>query len=784
MADNNANANMNEEEEGGIGIGLALLMFTLFVAFVMFIIYVVLKVTGGKGPDFSQYSQYARMTQAQRDAAERQAAGDYYAWNSSQNISLTGASTPGSGSAKLPINVPRLLQSLATVLALDPGVIGAELKFIKNRFLSSKLLVSRTATLCARLEVKLGEKLATRLGVKAAAKTLTVAATKFSTALATRGTVAASTGPAAPIVFLAEMAFQATLGLLDQFGVGGYTALTPTKVYEGMRDEYDRFLKEDVEKEGGDWPRVVGPLDKLSQTVYEEKLSNAYDYILDDLDHPVTKLFVTLKVANRKLLGRQLTASEEDALWNTQGLGQALKDAVMTKLANDHGGKVVRVPSGNVYCSYTTQVATDASFHWPLEENEIYCEWNSITQVAEFRQSYMRTFSEGLGNGCTYDKVRRIPNITEGFCRTNGLDYDSSKRECKYAEGQEIAEMIFGKTFIRGLTQVFDVKQYKSCPEMDFCKGQSCIDDGYFCRISRMAYMRKPKGPKGCKPGFELTSPGSGLCKNECPTDSNGKWKMYGSLCYHPKVDTNNLLKSQEEKNVGRGTPMQCDITQAGVCHATRPWRCSGGVREEIDSLCYNPCQPVGNSGITCPTGSTNQGGFCKDAAGNTVSTGWSHRAGMPYLCVRCPEGYTAEAATCRAVSRPLNTQTFSVLDPNYGGCPTGQEGEGLFCYDPCPKDWTKTQGGLWCSPNAGAKVSIKAKERKFAYSTPDFRNSPVGQRVQQIKEAGQSGDVGRLAAGLACLSLSTNPIINGFGLQDFANMIPDPKTGQGVEQT
>ena len=774
MADNNAN-----EEEGGIGIGFALLMFTVFVAFVLFIIYVVLKVTGGKGPDFSQYSQYARMTQAQRDAAERQAAGDFYAWNSSQNISLTGASAPGSGSSNIPINVPHLLQNLATAIALDPGVIGAELKFIKNRFLSSKLLVSRTATLCARLEVKLGEKLATRLGIKAAAKTLTIAATKFSTALATRATTAASTGPAAPIVFLAEMAFQATLGLLDQFGVGGYTELTPTKVYEGMRDELDRFLKEEVEKEGGDWPRVVGPLDKLSQTVFEEKISNAYDYILDNLEHPVTKLFITLQAANRKSLGRALTASEEETLWNTQGLGQALKDAVMTKLATDYNGKVVRVPSGNVYCSYTTQVATDASFHWPLEENEMYCEWNSTTQVAELRQSYMRTFSEQLGNGCTYDRVRRIPNITEGFCRTNGLDYDSSKRECKYAEGQEIAEMIFGKTFVRGLTQVFDVNQYKSCPEMDFCKGQSCIDDGYFCRLSRLAYMRKPSDMQ-CNTGYTKSSPG--FCKKDCPTDSNGKWKMYGGLCYHPKVDTNNLLKSQEEKNVGRGTPKVCNITQAGVCHATRPWYCSGGVREEIDSLCYNPCQPVGNSGITCPTGSANQGGFCKDAAGNTVSTGWSHRAGMPYLCVRCPEGYTAEAATCRAVSQPMDTAVYSIGDK--GSCPTGKEKEGLFCYDPCPKDWTKTQGGLWCSPNAGAKVSIKAKERKFAYSTPDFSNSPVGKRVQQIKEAGQSGDVGRLAAGLACLSLSTSPIVNGLGLQDFANMIPDPKTGQGVEQT
>jgi hypothetical protein len=39
--------------------------------------------------------------------------------------------------------------------------------------------------------------------------------------------------------------------------------------------------------------------------------------------------------------------------------------------------------------------------------------------------------------------------------------------------------------------------------------------------------------------------------------------------------------------------------------------KCSGGVREKIDGLCYNPCQPAFNGGITCPAGATNTNGFC-----------------------------------------------------------------------------------------------------------------------------------------------------------------------------
>lgn len=88
------------------------------------------------------------------------------------------------------------------------------------------------------------------------------------------------------------------------------------------------------------------------------------------------------------------------------------------------------------------------------------------------------------------------------------------------------------------------------------------------------------------------------------------------------------------------------------------------------------------------------------------------------------------------------------------------------------------------CEPNAAVKVEVQPKRRRIAFSTPDFEGSPVGQRIQQIKEAGESGDVGRLGAGLGCLFLATNPVLNGLGLQDFSNMIPDPATGQGVQQT
>jgi hypothetical protein len=718
------------------------------IAVVIIIIVVVLVVIYKKKQKndkvFNQYSDYANMTPAQLSAAETQATTDFYSWNQSQIVSLTGSSTPGALSSTIPINVPHLIAMLAAGITLDPGTLKNELKFIRNRSMQlGRAIACRAATACAKMEVRLGERLAVRLGLKAAARALTVAATRIATSLATKASTAAATGPAAPVVFIAEFAFQATLGLLDQFGVGGYTDIVPTRVYEGMRDECDRFAQSEFAKDGYEWPVISGPLDKMSQSEYETKISAAYDSIFDDTNHPVTALFLTLYRARRSVLGRELNSGEVDTLLTTQDLGKSLDQAAFTIVSNAAGGKVVRSPTGNLYCSYTTQAATDSSYHWPLTdayENDIYSEWNATTQVSECRSSYMRSFSEQLGNGCTYNKSTRIPNITEAFCRSNGLDYANGA--CKYAEGQEIAEMIFGKTFIRGLTQVFDTNQYKSCPEMDFCKNENCIDDGYFCRISRLAYMRPPKGAVGCKSGFTLSSPG--FCKNDCPTDSSGKWQMQGGICYHPSVTkmSTGLLELSK-------APHLADCASNETDTGTDCWGETGHI-----GVCSISCSPIY--------------GIKRDLA---------HRQ-------ECRAGYNLSAGMCYAVSRPLDTQTFSVLDPNYGACPSGQEAQDGICYDPCPANYTKITGGLWCSPNDGFKVKIRAKERKVAYSTPDFSNSPVGQRIQQIKEAGQSGDIGRLAAGLACLSLATSPVVNGFGLQDLTNMIPDPATGQGVQQT
>jgi hypothetical protein len=747
------NVNNNSSDDGLlliIGIGFIILIIIVLVLLYFFSHRKRRAVSGGQFGG-GEYNNYENMSDSQLQSSIQNAAAGFYDWNASQSVPLSGENAPGSLSSKLPINVPHLLSTMAAAIALDPGMIGEEIKLIKTLAVrSGKLIECRATTLCAKLLVKGGEKLLVRLGVRAAAKALTAAATRVASSLATRAASAAATGPAAAVVFIAEFAFSATLGLLDQFGAGGYTELVPSSVYEGMRDEYDRAFKDNAISEGYEWPVIAGPGDKLSQSDWEDKLSEGYDVIFNDTTHPATVLFMQLYQDKKRQINRNLTDAECAELLQTQGLGKALEDAVMTWIATQLGGKAVRSPTGNVYCSYSSSAAVDASFHWPLTseyENDIYSEWDETNQVAYARQSAMRTFSEQLGHGCTYNKQTRIPNITEEFCRSNGLNYTNG--QCEYGEGQEIAEMIFGKTFTRGLIQVFDPAQYESCSDKDMCKGNDeCIDDGYFCRLERLAYMREPHDNLQCQSGYYESSPG--FCKKNCETDGNGQWQAYGGICYHPRVDTDLLTRIPDYGGCPSGwreEPVTCFLDLE--CHTgwdDCSWRGA-----------FNEC--VGGVETTCNDGPKSEA--------------------RPYSC---PEGYRDNGAgMCEAVSRPFDPNVWSI--GGKGACPNGQEQEGLLCYDPCPANWTKVQGGLWCTPNNGFKVKIEAKRRKIPFSEADFNNSPVGQRIRQIKEAGESGDVGRLGAGLGCLFLATNPVVNGLGLQDFANMIPDPATGQGVQQ-
>jgi hypothetical protein len=164
----------------------------------------------------------------------------------------------------------------------------------------------------------------------------------------------------------------------------------------------------------------------------------------------------------------------------------------------------------------------------------------------------------------------------------------------------------------------------------------------------------------------------AGICSAynfSCPS-SYDAWGVGTSTptCYRPFAsrartlscpkgyNRNGVLCEKQTYDIGAGTAKQCDITGAGVCHATRPWTCKGGVREEVDSLCYNPCQPAFNGGIICPADATNNNGYCEKPVPVWVWTPPPPPSWW-YAGIRCPQscggGYQycyEQNANCRTV--------------------------------------------------------------------------------------------------------------------------------------
>jgi hypothetical protein len=129
-----------------------------------------------------------------------------------------------------------------------------------------------------------------------------------------------------------------------------------------------------------------------------------------------------------------------------------------------------------------------------------------------------------------------------------GADWENN--DCHINQGQDIAEMIFGKTIIRGLKQIFDPKQYEPCVEGEvddvyFCRSVGC-PDGHFqyggfcypnCREGHESFggnlcvpkkMGLPpvKGRTFCPPRSFQSSPG--FCMEEC---ADGFFN-FGGVCY------------------------------------------------------------------------------------------------------------------------------------------------------------------------------------------------------------------------------------------------------------
>jgi hypothetical protein len=416
-----------------------------------------------------------------------------------------------------------------------------------------------------------------------------------------------------------------------------------------------------------------------------------------------------------------------------------LIDAAHSQLCADLKGKEITIEDGRKYCSWPDKATCEGSFKWVIGENnktDHYATWDAAKGECDRDplSQTMRGYCENAKWG--YDPVKQTCLINKDYCLGKSMQYDESKNKCTISKGQEVAEMMFGTTMVRGLNQFISKDQYEPCPpgarpayEVAAEIGAACAAAGAFtfgigaiaCSAVMSAWaLNTMCAWDKCAPDQDKIS---GLCYAKCKkateqekaqgwSDFNDKAadtkgaegvKIQG-MCYRCppgyfksspgmcEVEKKTDLHGQMSKcpsgfkdtglfcnvdtyNIGIGTPKVCQKTAHHVCHTKRPWICSGGEREDIDGLCYKKCKP-----------------------------GDIHVPGMPYLC-RKPGGLLVQEKI------------------KMGVCPPDKEKEphGAMCYKKCSDygpGWHRTAGPT-CSAKqwGGLDVIATAGKSELSYS-------------------------------------------------------------------
>ena len=408
-------------------------------------------------------------------------------------------------------------------------------------------------------------------------------AAKIGAALGSRiGSMAATagmTGPGAPLVFMAELTFTILSQGLDMGDVGGYGQMTTNNVFVDMKKMFDEDFYKTVKAKGKpdyDLPIIIGPLLEkkfLIMTATEEEKFKFIDEGFKNLfnsNHVLIRPF-TEKIIEKYKAGEytydQIKNGTKAVNYLIDELDDKLYDKCVQEMydiyCNTNNGKVILRKSdseGNIdgfmhECSYINKETCEKSYTWPPTEEG--------SKEEEFYAEYKSKLLDGTG-ACVYasSSLRSVCDIygldyntDDGLCRTNkeyclmkGADWENN--DCHINQGQDIAEMIFGKTIIRGLKQIFDPKQYEPCKEGEiddvyFCRSVGCPEGHYenvglcypHCReghepfggnlcVPKKMGLPPVRGRTFCKEkSFQTTA---GMCMNECEKD----FFNFGGVCY------------------------------------------------------------------------------------------------------------------------------------------------------------------------------------------------------------------------------------------------------------
>jgi len=551
---------------------------------------------------------------------------------------------------------------------------------------------------------KAAKKVAMTASEKAAAKVGAAAAAKIG---AKAGVAAAKMSKNAAMgpVGAALMAFDVLSLALDVAGCGGFQeGPFDNKTWTKTRDTLNGQVKamvDDSNADGDDpvrWPIITGPFDKLDKATQQSRL---LDKVRAAMADPENK-YVKDVVAKLKTAIEAKTITDEsqidafiDQNIDLQGL---LLDSTKA-LCLDLKGKVIM--DGDVFagCSWATQDECEKSFTWPITEknqDDIYSVWNK-----EKQECNKDPVSQNMRGICEvekfpFNKDTKICELNETHCKAKGMKWDGTN--CKLDKGQEIAEMMFGTTVVRGLNALYSADQYKPCPAGSRPAGEIAALAVAGCSLATVG-----AGTAAC-----AALAGTYLGQTMCATDKcpDGQEKQAG-LCYP-------ACKKAESPDKNDYDSKADGITGAyvqGMCY-----RCDKGYKKTTTGMCQREKCPDGQE-----QGTGLGVGFCYKKCTDLFGPEYTESDGAGICKKPCPPGMVTDPLTCR---REPQTKTSASAVKT---CPPGWSqtvaGPGGMCQQDC-SDGYKKYGGLCYHPSVDTGLLLKG----YSYgSCPDgFRTDPL----------------------------------------------------------
>ena len=544
---------------------------------------------------------------------------------------------------------------------------------------------------------KVASKAATTAAEKATAKLAGAAAAKIG---AKAGMAAAKMGSRAAMgpVGVALMAFDVLSMALDVACCGGYCEVADTKTWEKQRDTFNGQVKamvDDANESGIDpvrWPIITGPFDKLDAVTLQTRLMDKIRAAMADPENKYVKDVVSkLKTAveAKTITDESQVDAFIDENINLEGLLMDSTKAICTDLK----GKLIMDGETFAGCSWPDATACEASFKWPILEandTDIYSVWNKEKQECnkDSVSQNMRGICEAT-KAFPYNKDTKICDLNETYCKQKGMKWDG--KNCKLDKGQEVAEMMFGTTVVRGLNALYSADQYEPCPPGARPAGEIAALAVAGCSIATLGV-----GAGACA-ALAGTYIGQTMCASDkCP---DGQDRVSG-LCY------DQCKTGYDDKADGiTGAKVQ------GMCY-----KCPDGFKKTTAGMCQR---------VSCPSGQE-QGsglgaGFCYKKCSDLHGAEYTESDGVSICKKPCPAGMVQEALTCR---RDAQTKTSASAQKS---CPAGWSqsvaGPGGMCQQDCT-DGYKKYGGLCYHPKVDTALLLKG----YSYGgCPDgFRTDPV----------------------------------------------------------